>query len=53
MPALWPFGEWLAFQGPTNLPPAQAEADVHELGRRVALELHYQPVLTEDPAEFA
>ena len=53
MQALWPFGEWLAQQGPTNLPPAQAEADVHELGRRVALELHYQPVLAEDPAEFA
>ena len=53
MPALWPFGEWLARQGATNLPPAQAEADVQELGRRVALELHYQPVLAEDPAEFA
>jgi hypothetical protein len=53
MQALWPYGEWLTQEGPTNLPPAQAEADVHELGRRVALELHYQPVLTADPAEFA
>ena len=53
MPALWPYGEWLSLEGPTNLPPTQAEADVHELGRRVALELHYQPVLAEDPAEFA
>jgi hypothetical protein len=53
MPALWPFVEWLPQQGPTNLPPAHAEADVHELGRRVALELHYQPALTTDPAEFA
>jgi hypothetical protein len=34
MPTCWPFGEWLAWDGPTNLPPAQAEADLQELGRR-------------------
>jgi hypothetical protein len=34
-------------------PNAQGEADQVELGRRVALELHHQPCLAEDPANFA
>jgi hypothetical protein len=37
--------EWLrtwGTQGWADAPPAQAEADVLELGRRVAEDLHYQ-----------
>jgi hypothetical protein len=36
-----------------NGPPAKAEADLLELGRRVAEHLHYQPVLADDPATYA
>jgi hypothetical protein len=34
-------------------PNAYSEADQLELGRRVALELHYQPCLAEHSANFA
>jgi hypothetical protein len=34
-------------------PSAQAEADLQELGRRVAQELHYRPLLADDPALYA
>jgi hypothetical protein len=48
--------EWLATWGTqewTGAPPAQAEADLHELGRRVAQHYCYQSVLTDDPALYA
>jgi len=45
--------EWTRTEGTTNAPSAQAEADVHELGRRVAQHFGYQQVLTDDPAEYA
>jgi hypothetical protein len=45
--------EWTRTEGTTNAPAAQAEADVHELGRRVAQHYGYQSVLSDDPAEYA
>jgi hypothetical protein len=46
--------EWDADRGHFLYGPnAHGEADQVELGRRVALELHYQPLLAEDPANFA
>jgi hypothetical protein len=48
--------EWLATWGTqewTGAPPAQAEADLYELGRRVAQHYCYQSVLTDDPALYA
>jgi hypothetical protein len=48
-----PAQEWTRTEGTTNAPSAQDEADVHELGRRVALEYGYQSVLFDDPADYA
>jgi hypothetical protein len=45
--------EWTSTEGTTKHPSAQAEADVHELGRRVAPHYGYQQVLSDDPAEYA
>jgi hypothetical protein len=41
--------EWTRYGGTTNAPGAQAEADVHELGRGVAQELGYQAGAWWDP----
>jgi hypothetical protein len=48
-----PASEWTWTEGTTNAPSAHAEADVHELGRRVAQHDGDQPVLGDDPAEDA
>jgi hypothetical protein len=48
-----PAQEWTRTGGTTNAPSAQDEADVHELGRRVALEYGYQSALFDDPADYA
>jgi hypothetical protein len=45
--------EWTRTEGTTNAPSARPEADVHELGRRVAQHYGYQQVLSDDPAEYA
>jgi hypothetical protein len=45
--------EWTSTEGTTNAPDAQEEAELLELGRRVALERGYQSVLFDDPAEYA
>jgi hypothetical protein len=45
--------EWTWMEGPTNAPSARQEADVHELGRRVAQHDGDQPVLLDDPADDA
>jgi hypothetical protein len=45
--------EWTRTEVTTNAPSPQAEADVHELGRRVAQHYGYQPVLSDDPAQYA
>jgi hypothetical protein len=48
-----PATEWTWFGGTTNAPGAQEEAELLELGRRVALERGYQSVLFDDPADYA
>jgi hypothetical protein len=48
-----PAQEWTRTGGTTNAPSAQEEADVHELGRRVAQHYGYQSVLFDDPADCA
>jgi hypothetical protein len=48
-----PAQEWTRTDSPTNAPNAQAEADVHELGRRVAQHYGYQSALLDDPANYA
>jgi hypothetical protein len=45
--------EWTWMEGTTNAPSARQEADVHELGRRVAQHYGYQSVLLDDPADYA
>ena len=45
--------EWTSTDGATNVPHAQEEAELLELGRRVALERGYQSVLFDDPADYA
>ena len=45
--------EWTRFSGTTNAPSASEEAELLELGRRVAQERGYQSVLFDDPAEYA
>jgi hypothetical protein len=45
--------EWTPTGGTTNAPGAQEEAELLELGRRVALERGYQSVLFDDPADYA
>jgi hypothetical protein len=45
--------EWTSTEATTNAPSAQDEADVQELGRRVAQHYGYEQVLSDDPAEYA
>jgi hypothetical protein len=45
--------EWRPTEGTTNAPSARQEADVHELGRRVAQHDGSQSVLLDDPADYA
>jgi hypothetical protein len=45
--------EWTRYGGTTNAPGAQEEAELLELGRRVAIERSYQSVLFDDPAQYA
>jgi hypothetical protein len=45
--------EWTRHGGTTNAPSGQEEAELLELGRRVAMERGYQSVLFDDPAEDA
>jgi len=45
--------EWTWFAGTTNAPSANEEAELLELGRRVAQERGYQSVLFDDPADYA
>ena len=45
--------EWTWFAGTTNAPGASEEAELLELGRRVAMERGYQSVLFDDPADYA
>jgi hypothetical protein len=45
--------EWTWFRGTTNAPGASEEAELLELGRRVAMERGYQSVLFDDPADYA
>jgi hypothetical protein len=48
-----PATEWTWFSGTTNAPGAFEEAELLELGRRVAMERGYQSVLFDDPADYA
>ena len=45
--------EWTRYGGTANAPSGQEEAELLELGRRVAQERGYQTVLSDDPAEDA
>ena len=45
--------EWTRLAGTTNAPSAGEEAELQELGRRVAQERGYQSVLFDDPADYA
>ena len=45
--------EWTWLGGTTNAPSGPAEAELLELGRRVAMERGYQSVLLDDPADYA
>jgi hypothetical protein len=45
--------ESIWFVGMTNAPSASEEAELLELGRRVAMERSYQSVLFDDPADYA
>ena len=45
--------EWTWFGGTTNAPSGTEEAELLELGRRVAMERGYQSVLFDDPADYA
>jgi hypothetical protein len=45
--------EWTRHGGTTNAPSGQEEAELLELGRRVAQERGYQTVLFDDPADDA
>jgi hypothetical protein len=45
--------EWTRCAGTTNAPSAGEEAELLELGRRVAQERSYQSVLFDDPADYA
>jgi hypothetical protein len=48
-----PATEWTRYSGTTNAPSGQEEAELQELGRRVAMERGYQSVLFDDPADYA
>jgi hypothetical protein len=45
--------EWTRYGGTTNAPSGQEEAELLELGRRVAQERGYQSVLFDDPTDYA
>jgi hypothetical protein len=45
--------EWTRYGGTTNAPSGQEEAELLELGRRVAMERGYQSVLFDNPADYA
>jgi hypothetical protein len=45
--------EWTWFAGTTNAPGASEEAELWELGRRVAMEHGCQSVPFDDPADYA
>ena len=45
--------EWTRFDGTTNAPSATEEAELLELGHRVAQERGYQSVLFDNPATYA
>jgi hypothetical protein len=45
--------EWTRWGGATNAPGTFEEAELLELGRRVAQERAYQSVLFDDPADYA
>jgi hypothetical protein len=45
--------EWTRHGGTTNAARASEEAELLELGRRVAQERGYQSVLFDDPADYA
>ena len=45
--------EWTRYGGTTNAPSGQEEAELLELGRRVAMERGDQSVLFDDPADSA
>jgi hypothetical protein len=45
--------EWTWLGGTTNAPSGQEEAELLELGRRVAMERGSQSVLFDDPADYA
>jgi hypothetical protein len=48
-----PATEWTRWDGTTNAPGASEEAELLELGRRVAIHRNYQTVLFDDPADYA
>jgi hypothetical protein len=48
-----PAQEWTWMEGTTNAPSGREEADVHELGRRVAQHYGSQSALLDDPADDA
>jgi hypothetical protein len=45
--------EWTRYDGTTNAPSGPEEAELLELGRRVAIHRGYQSVLFDDPADYA
>jgi hypothetical protein len=45
--------EWTWFARTTNAPSGTEEAELLELGRRVAIERGYQSVLFDNPADYA
>jgi len=45
--------EWTRLGGTTNAPSGPQEAELLELGRRVAQERGYQSVLVDDPSDYA
>jgi len=45
--------EWTRYGGTTNAPSGPEEAELLELGRRVAIHRGYQSVLFDDPADYA
>jgi hypothetical protein len=48
-----PATEWTRLGGTTNAPTGPEEAELLELGRRLAMERGYQSVLLDNPADYA